>query len=137
MSDPVDLDVPPLADLAVSVYLPGELPNNFRLTGHDNGHQTNYLSSPGDFVSASALPVQKVIEAFLFVSDVDVLAPREVGGIVAFGDSLTEGNISQLDANHRWPDQLAQRLVARQGGRLLGVVNQGIGGNCHAPRRPR
>jgi lysophospholipase L1-like esterase len=129
VSDPVDLDVPPLADLAVSVYLPGELPNNFRLTGHDNGHQTNYLSSPGDFVSASALPVQKVIEAFLFVSDVDVLAPREVGGIVAFGDSLTEGNISQLDANHRWPDQLAQRLVARQGGRLLGVVNQGIGGN--------
>lgn len=129
VSDPVDLDVPPLADLAVSVYLPGEVPENFRLTGHDNGYQTNYLSPLGDFASATDLPVQEVTEAFLFVSGVEVLAPREVGGIVAFGDSLTEGNISQLDANHRWPDQLARRLVARQGGRLLGVVNQGIGGN--------
>jgi len=40
------------------------------------------------------------------VSGVEVLAPRQVGGIVAFGDSLIEGNISQFDANHRWPDQL-------------------------------
>ena len=47
---------------------------------------------------------------------------------MAFGDSLTEGNLSQLDANNRWPDQLARRLVARPGGRQLGVVNQGTGG---------
>jgi lysophospholipase L1-like esterase len=129
VSDPVDLDVPPLADLAVSLYLPGELPESFQLTGHNPGHQTNYLSPTGDFASAVDLPVQRATEAFLFVSGVEVLAPREVGGIVAFGDSLTESNISQLDANHRWPDQLARRLVARKGGRLLGVVNQGTGGN--------
>ena len=129
VSDPVDLDVPPLSDLAVSVYLPGELPESFRLTGHGNGHQTNYLSPPGDFASADSLPVQKTTESFLFVSGVEVLAPPNVGVVAAFGDSLTEGNISQLDANHRWPDQLARRLMARQGGRLLGVVNQGIGGN--------
>jgi lysophospholipase L1-like esterase len=63
----------------------------------------------------------------LFVTGIEVLAPRVVGGIVAFGDSLTEGNLSELDANKRWPDQLARRLVAAQG-RQLGVVNQGIGG---------
>lgn len=129
VSDPVDLDVPPLADLAVSVFLPGDVPESFRLTGHDNGHQTNYLSLPGDFASFTNLSIQKTTEAFLFVNGVEVLAPPNVGGIVTFGDSLTEGNISQLDANNRWPDQLARRLVARQGGRLLGVVNQGIGGN--------
>ena len=129
VSDPVDLDVAPLADLAVSVYLPGEVPENFRLTGHSNGHQTNYISPPGDFTSAANPPIQKTIEAFLFVSGVEVLAPLNVGGVVTFGDSLTEGNISQLDANNRWPDQLARRLVARQGGPALGVVNQGIGGN--------
>jgi lysophospholipase L1-like esterase len=81
MSNPVDLDVAPLADLAVSIYLPGK-----------------------------------------------VLGPREAGGIVAFGDSLGEGDISQPGANNRWPDQLARRLVARPGGRQLGVVNRGIGG---------
>lgn len=129
MSDPVDLDVPPLADLAVSVYLPGKMPETFRLTGHFNEHQTNYISLPGDFTSATNLPVQEATEAFLFVSGVEMLVPREVGGIVAFGDSLTEGNISQLDANSRWPDQLARRLVVREGGRPLGVVNQGIDGN--------
>ncbi|HEY7061621.1 MAG TPA: SGNH/GDSL hydrolase family protein [Chloroflexota bacterium] len=129
VSDPVDLAVPPLADLAVSVYLPGDVPESFQVTGHGNAHQTNYLSPPGDFAAATELPVKEVTEAFLFVSGVEVLAPREVGGIVALGDSLTDADISQLDANHRWPDQLARRLVARQGGRPLGVMNQGIGGN--------
>jgi lysophospholipase L1-like esterase len=129
VSDPVELEVPPLADLAVSVYLPGDVPESFQVTGHGNAHQTNYLSPPGDFAAATELPVQETTEAFLFVSGVEVLAPRETGGIVAFGDSLTDANISQLDANHRWPDQLARRLVAREGGRPLAVMNQGIGGN--------
>jgi lysophospholipase L1-like esterase len=128
VSDPVDLDVAPLVDLAVSVYLPGEVPESFQLTGHDPAHQTNYISPEGDFASATDMPIQEEIEVFLFVTGIEVLAPREVGGIVAFGDSLTEGNISRLDANNRWPDQLARRLVARQSGRQLGVVNQGIGG---------
>jgi lysophospholipase L1-like esterase len=129
VSDPVELEVPPLADLAVSVYLPGDVSETFQVTGHGNAHQTNYISPPGDFAAATDLPVQETTEAFLFVSAVEVLVPRAVGGIVAFGDSLTDANISQLDANHRWPDQLARRIVARRDGRLLGVMNQGIGGN--------
>ena len=128
VSDPVDLDVAPLADAAVSVYLPGEVPDSFPLTGHDPAHQTNYISPGGDFTAAADMPVQEETEVFLFVTGIEVLAPRETGGIVAFGDSLTEGNISQLDANNRWPDQLARRLAARQSGRQLGVVNQGTGG---------
>ncbi len=129
VSDPVDLDLPPLSDLAVSVYLPGEVPATFQVTGHGNAHQTNYLSLPGDHGAAVELPVQQTTEDFLVVSGVDVLAPAETGGIVALGDSLTDANISELDANHRWPDQLARRLLARTGGRQLGVMNQGIGGN--------
>jgi lysophospholipase L1-like esterase len=128
VSDPVDLDTAALVDLAVSLYLPGEVPESSPLTSHDPAHQTNYISPVGDFASAVDMPVEAETEVFLFVTGVEVLATREVGGIVAFGDSLTEGNISQLDANNRWPDQLARRLVARQSGRQLGVVNQGIGG---------
>jgi hypothetical protein len=127
VSDPVVLDVAPLSDLAVSVYLPGEVPESFQLTGHDPAHQTNYSSPAGNFTAATEMPVQEETEVFLFVTGIEVLAPRVVGGIVAFGDSLTEGNLSELDANNRWPDQLARRLVAAQG-RQLGVVNQGIGG---------
>ena len=128
VSDPFDLDLPPLSDLVVSVYLPGEVPENFLVTGHGNAHQTNYISPPGEFTAAPVMPVHQTTEAFLIVSGVEVLAPPNTGSIVAFGDSLTECNISRLDANNRWPDQLARRLVAR-GGRMFGVMNQGIGGS--------
>src|SRR5579884_435625 len=74
VSDPVALPVPPQADLAVSLYLPGEVPASFQVTGHGNAHQTNYLSTPGDFTSTSDLPVQEPTAAFLFVSGVEVLA---------------------------------------------------------------
>jgi len=129
VSDPVELDVPPLSNLAISIHLPGDVPENFPITGHGNGHQTNYISPPGDHTGAADMPVKQTTEDFLFISCVEVLAHADAGGIVAFGDSLTDCNLSELDANHRWPDQLARRLVARKGGRTLGVMNQGIGGN--------
>jgi lysophospholipase L1-like esterase len=129
VSDPVELDVPPLGDLAVSIHFPGDVPESFRLTGHGNAHQTNYISPPGDFSAAPVMPVSEETQAFLFVSGVEVLAPKETGGIVALGDSLTDANISKLDANNRWPDQLARRVAARGRDRPLGVMNQGIGGN--------
>jgi len=128
VSDEVDLEIPPLSDVAVSIHLPGDVPETFHVTGHGNAHQTSYLSMPGDHTGAAELPVERTTEDFLIVSGIDVLTADEVGGIVALGDSLTDANISKLDANNRWPDQLARRLVAR-GGRMLGVMNQGIGGN--------
>src|SRR5207245_2239003 len=60
---------------------------------------------------------------------VDVLAPRQTGAIVAVGDSLTDANISTHDGHHSWPSQLARRLMARPSGRLMAVMNQGLGGN--------
>ncbi|HLG71002.1 MAG TPA: SGNH/GDSL hydrolase family protein [Chloroflexota bacterium] len=128
VSDPVDLEVPALSDVAVSVHLPGDVTETFYVTGHGNAHQTNYISAPGDHTAEDRLPVQQTTEAFLIVSAVEVEAPDEAGGIVAFGDSLTDANTSTLDANVRWPDQLARRLIAR-GSRPMGVMNQGIGGN--------
>jgi lysophospholipase L1-like esterase len=128
VSDEVDLDLPPLSDLVISVYLPGHLPEDFMITGHGNAHQTNYISPAGDFTAAPVMPAAKTTEDFLIISGVEVMAPAGTGGIVAFGDSLTDCNLSKLDANNRWTDQLARRIVAR-GGRMLGVMNQGIGGS--------
>ena len=128
VSDPVELDVAPLSDVAVSIYLPGDLTESFQITGHGNARQTNYISTPGDFI-ATSMPIKETTESYLFVSGIEMLAPGETGGIVALGDSLTDCNISRVDANSRWPDQLARRLVTRGGGRSLGVMNLGIGGN--------
>jgi len=128
ISDAVQIEMPPLADLSVSVYLPGTLLPTFQITGR-YARQTNYLSPRGNFAADVTMPVGKITDEWFFVSGVDVLASSETGGIVTLGDSLTDGNISTHDAYCRWPDQLARRLIARQGGRPFGVMNQGLGGN--------
>ncbi len=127
-SDPVALDLPPLADLAVSLYLPGEVLNDFQITGR-YARQTNYVSPPGDFTAAQVMPIASLTSDWFFVCGVDVLASADTGGVVTLGDSLTDGNISTMDAFCRWPDQLARRLMARPRGRPMAVMNQGLGGN--------
>ena len=128
VSDPVAFDLPPLADIAVSIYLPGELPLSFGITGR-YARQTNYVSPPGNFTASVVMPVGQITGDWFFVSGVDVLASADTGGVVALGDSLTDANISTLDAHCRWPDQLSRRLQARPRGRPMGVMNQGLGGN--------
>lgn len=127
VSDPVALDVKPLADLAVSFHLPQELPASFGITGR-YARQTNYISPVGDFAGAVAMPVGRLTDDWYFLCGVDVVAPTETLGVVAVGDSLTDANISTHDGHHSWPSQLARRLIQR-GGRPIAVMNQGLGGN--------
>ena len=126
ISDPVELDVPPLADVAVTVHLPGSA--SFGITGR-YARVTNYISPLGNFADADAMPVSKLTDDWYIVAGIDVLAETGTGGVVALGDSLTDGNIATHDAWANWPSQLARRLAARRGGRPMGVMNQGLGGN--------
>jgi len=128
LSDPVRLEVQPLADLAVTLYLPGEILPGFQITGR-YARQTNYISPPGNFAAVVTMPVGKITDEWFFVCGIDVLAAPDTGGVVTLGDSLTDANISTHDAYCRWPDQLARRLLARAAGRPLAVMNQGLGGN--------
>jgi lysophospholipase L1-like esterase len=128
ISDSVKLDVKPLSDLAITLYLPGDIPVGFQITGR-YARQTNYISPAGNFAAETRMPVGKIADEWFFVSGVDVLASKETGGVVTLGDSLTDANISTHDTYNRWPDQLARRLVERKGGRPFGVMNQGLGGN--------
>jgi len=129
LSDPVELNVPALGDLAVSLYLPGTVDAT---TIHNTGLQTNYVSLPGDFTASATLPVQRTITAWPFLTEVDV---DSVGpSIVTLGDSITDGTRSTVDTNNRWPDWLARRLQTARDPVLgingrLGVVNRGISGN--------
>lgn len=127
VSDPVSLAVAALDDLAVSIHIPIDLPASFGVTGRYS-RQLNYLSPPGDFTGHEVMHASRMVDDWYFLSGIDVLASADVGGIVALGDSVTDGNISSYDQFCRWPDQLARRLVAR-GGRMFGVMNQGLGGN--------
>ena len=128
VSDPVELAFVPLSDLAVSVHMPQDLPASFGITGR-YARQTNYVSPPGDFSAEEVMPVGRLTDDWYFVCGVDVVAGPDTGAVVAVGDSLTDANISTHDGHHSWPSQLARRLVARQRGRPMAVMNQGLGGN--------
>jgi lysophospholipase L1-like esterase len=128
VSDPVELTFAPLSDLAVSVHLPQDLPVSFGITGR-YARQTNYISPPGNFAAEEIMPVGRLTDDWYFVCGVDVVAGTETGAVVAVGDSLTDANISTHDGHHSWPSQLARRLMARQSGRPMAVMNQGLGGN--------
>jgi lysophospholipase L1-like esterase len=65
--------------------------------------------------------------AHAFLTEILVDAPATARAIVAFGDSITDGDCSTVDANRRWPDVLAERLV-KAGGPPVAVLNQGISG---------
>lgn len=122
-SDAVKLAVPGLSRLKVEFYLPKPTgPCTCHLTGVDE----LAVSPPGDFVGKPFTPVSKAqFRAFLSVVEVD--APKTLGTIVAFGDSITDGVGSTAGANHRWPDILADRL--QNAGKEWAVANAAISGN--------
>ena len=129
VSDPVELTVPPVSDLVVDLFLPGDLGvGPSPVTTHNGASQTNYLSEAGNHSGAATLPVARTTNAWFLVARVEVVAPATAATIAAFGDSITDGAASTSDTNSRWPDVLARRLAARKGNSVA-VVNAGISGN--------
>ncbi len=126
LSDPVDFDVAAFADLAVSVYFPD---TTGPITWHQLGSQTTYISTPGDFTAAAAMPVATTATSRFVLADVEVATAKRIGAVVTLGDSITDGYCSTVDANHRWPDYLSLRLNAKNGRNGMAVLNQGISGN--------
>jgi lysophospholipase L1-like esterase len=129
ISDPVDIAVPALADLAISLWLPA---STQATTIHDLALQTNYVSVAGNYASANALPVQRTLGSWPFLAEVDVASSAGTpSAIVAIGDSLTDGVRSTTNANRRWTDYLARRLrtAALPGSPPVAVVNRGISAN--------
>jgi lysophospholipase L1-like esterase len=131
-SDAVQLDVPALSDLAISLHLGDE---TLATTAHALALQTSYVSQPGDHTAAPAFPVLKSISTWPFLTGVDVATSRHGAAIVAFGSSHTDGDGSTGDANRRWPDLLAARLG--RSGQALGMLNEGIIGNRLLNDSPR
>jgi lysophospholipase L1-like esterase len=129
LSDAVDLTVPPLADLTIDLFIPGEVGTGLSpATIHQGASQTNYVSPPGNHSGVATMPVSARTTSWFLLARVEVAAPAGTGAVVAFGDSITDGARSTADMNARWPDHLARRFSARRGTQVA-VLNAGISGN--------
>ncbi len=127
--------------LAVSFHIPGE---SGPMTWHAKALQTSYLTMPGagsrgGDESEAVFPLSTT--SWYFLDALEMKAPAGAYSIVALGDSITDGTLSTLNGDDRWPDVLARRLHAIYGNRIS-VVNAGIGGNQvvgpseYAPQKP-
>ncbi|MDQ1015107.1 lysophospholipase L1-like esterase [Streptomyces afghaniensis] len=124
-SDPLGFAVPEDTDLLVSFHLPGTVT---AAPVHRLAQQRSYVSGPGDHAAdASGDPYTSVITGWPLLAGVDVGGGP--GSVVLLGDSITDGDKSTVDANRRWPDALAGRLLAQSAIPRYGVLNQGISGN--------
>ena len=128
-SDPVNLTVRDMADLAIDLYLPGNTNTPALLTMHNGAFQTNYVSESGNHAGKAKLPVVDTVRNWFVVYRVEVLAPASVKGLVTFGDSITDGTRSTPDSNQRWPDQLEHRLISQTPPIQMAIMNAGIAGN--------
>jgi lysophospholipase L1-like esterase len=126
VSEPVDVRVPKLGDLVISLFVTG---NPTTPTVHLTGLHTTYISGPGDFTAATTISDATRTQSWYWISGVDVLAPSCPGVIVALGDSITDGATSTPDEDRSWPSQLAERLAKNKGTEQVAIVNEGISGN--------
>lgn len=123
VSDPVELNVPPASDLAISLYLPKRI----NAAGiHYGAQQTSYIG-PANMTASVTIGEPVTFSSWAYLAGVDVLAPEDAFAIAAFGDSISDGTASGTDTNARWPDVLATRLLA--GHKPIGVLNAAIAGN--------
>ena len=134
-SDPVALNYVPEQrallrgqKLAVSFHIDGP---SGPMTWHAKALTTSYVTAPGAgskgaLEEEAAFPFS--ITSWFFVDALDMKMPRETMAIVAFGDSITDGDGATPNAEDRWTDVLSRHLHRRYGDRFA-VVNAGIAGN--------
>lgn len=121
VSDPIELNVPTLAKVAVSLYLPT---NTGPATYFDTSAQTTYISGPGNLTGATTLPGAEASTSRYFLSVVEASSHRSARTIVAIGDSVTKGATATS-----WPGVLFTRLNSSYRTSKVAVINQGIGCN--------
>jgi lysophospholipase L1-like esterase len=125
VSDPVTLRVAADRDLLVSVWTPQP---SGTVTYHPAAMQDSVFSrGPADHAAdVTAAAFGERTQVWHYVSGVDVVGGP--GTVVALGDSITDGVTSTFNANRRWTDYLAARLVTSPRPDY-GVANSGISGN--------
>ena len=129
-SDAAALTVESATKLAVSLYF-GQSTGS--IATHLNANATSYYAN-GDLTGNANLGASPTAYTEVAVVDaIDVEAPSNTRGVVAFGDSITDGVNSTMDAYTRWSDILNSRLLAARAADpnvpRVAISNAGNGGN--------
>ncbi|MER6673367.1 SGNH/GDSL hydrolase family protein [Streptomyces sp. NPDC000983] len=124
-SDPLGFAVPADTNLLVSFHLPGTVT---AAPVHRVAQQRSYVSGPGDHTAdGTGGAYTSTLTIWPLLAGVDVAGGP--GSVVLLGDSITDGNRSTTDANRRWPNVLATRLLGQREVPRYGVLNLGLSGN--------
>jgi len=126
LSDPVAFSVASGAEISISLYFPGRVTTP---TLHGLALKRAIITAKGDFTHDERLHTAGISESSVAVSAVLVPAVRGQRLLVAFGDSLTDGDGSTIETDRNWTSDLARRLAIVPHGPPIAVVNQGIAGN--------
>src|SRR6185369_11348971 len=120
-SDTVALPTSTFDNLAVSMFFASltSMP-----TVHPVARQTGFSGFGNQLSAASILGTADPDAPYLGLTAVETSSAESTKVVVAFGDSITDGSASSLDAAKRYPNQLDNRLKAAGFGRT-GVVNAG------------
>ncbi|MEV0251187.1 SGNH/GDSL hydrolase family protein [Nocardia sp. NPDC050712] len=124
-TDPVPLPVAPFQSLTITLHLAAP---TGPATHHAQALTTSYRATGDHRADAAGTAFTETTQSWYYLSGVEVfeVLPQR-SGVVAFGDSITEGVGSTVGADNRYPDELAERLAAE--GIPRAVIDQGIGGN--------
>jgi lysophospholipase L1-like esterase len=126
LSDPVAFPVASGAEISISLYFPKRVATP---TLHALALKRAVVSQRGDHTGAEKIESGAASESLILVSAVLVPAQPSQRLVVAFGDSVTDGDRSTVDADRNWPSDLIRRLGKTREGSKVAVVNEGIVGN--------
>ena len=126
LSDRITLPVTSRAEISVSIYFPKRVTTP---TLHAFAFKHAVVSQRGDFTYAEKIEAAATSTASISVSAVLVPARPFERLVVAFGDSITDGDGSTVDADNNWPNDLIRRAAKTPKAQTLAVVNEGIVGN--------
>ena len=126
ISDPVALPVVYGAEISISLYFPERVTTP---TEHALALKRTIVSAQGDHTADEKIQGGTEASSLVFVSAVLVSAQPSQHLVVAFGDSIVDGDGSTFDADRNWPSDLIRRLAKTPDNSKLAVVNEGIAGN--------
>ena len=126
LSDPVVFNAAYGAEISLSLYLPKRVTAP---TWHALALKRAVVSPPGDHTNDERIQSGTETRSSILVSAVLVRAQPSQHLIVAFGDSIVDGDGSTIDGDDNWPSDLIRRLGKTPKSSEWAVVNEGIAGN--------
>ena len=119
-------------NLAISYSVKGD---SGHMTHHSGANQTSFITPAGSgnhTGDEDGFAYEFTTTSWFLLTTLDVMASSDTVVVCAFGDSITDGTHTTLNANDRWANVLSRRLHNAYGNKVS-VVNEAIAGNLVIP----